>query len=415
MKRNRLMLLSLLLGFGVALTFTSCDDEDDNNVDDNNDGENVIVTDNITDDTTWEKENTYQLGGRIVVEEGATLTIEPGTIIKGEAGTGTNATALIVAKGSQIMAEGEADAPIIFTTVADEITPEQIATGDFQSPNLDPDANGYWGGVIVLGNAPISVSEGSTAQIEGIPATDKSGEYGGDDEDDNSGVLKYVSIRHGGSNIGEGNEINGLTLGGVGSGTTVENVEVVANQDDGIEWFGGTVDISNALTWNAGDDGLDADQGWNGTCSNFAVISSDDHVFELDGIEGDTGDPSEIEKYGSYTFKNGYVIANTEVTSSDLINLDPETSVHFENVFFTDIEDGQQITLKDDNKLPDDFLEGVDTKFTDVVLNVTDVADYIDGSASGVNAGEAPANESAIDLSVFEWTWAHQSGTLKKW
>ncbi|MFW6019541.1 MAG: hypothetical protein ACOCPM_03085 [Bacteroidales bacterium] len=414
-KKFRLMLAFMFL-VSLSIAFTSCDkDEDD---DDNNQATgNEVVKSNITENTTWTSDKVYQLGGRIVVEAGATLTIEPGTIIKGEAGTGTNATALLIAKDAKIKAEGTEDAPIIFTSVADEITPEQVADGDFISPNMDPTANGYWGGLIVLGNAPISVAEGNTAQIEGIPSSDPNGKYGGDAPNDNSGVLKHISIRHGGSNIGEGNEINGLTLGGVGSGTVVENIEVVANQDDAIEWFGGTVDVTNAVVWNAGDDGLDADQGWNGTCENFVIISPDDHLFELDGIEGNTQDPAEIEQFGSYTFKNGYVIGNTsDVTSSDLVNLDPETSVHFENVFFTEINDGQQITLKGSATLPDGFLDGVNTTFTDVVLNVTDDVDkYIDGTATGISAGTSPSDASAIDISVFNWTWPDQAGAITAW
>jgi hypothetical protein len=373
----------------------------------------VIVTDNITADATWTSDKIWVLGGRIAVEDGATLTIEAGTLIKGEAGTGVNATALLIAQGAKLMAEGTEEAPIIFTSVADEITPEQIATGDFKSPNLDLTANGFWGGILVMGKAPISVADGNTAQIEGIPSTDPNGLYGGSDPADNSGVFKYISIRHGGSNIGEGNEINGLTLGGVGTGTTIDHIEVIANQDDAIEWFGGTVNVTNAVVVYAGDDGLDADQGWNGTCDNFVIVASDDHLFELDGIEGDKDDPAVIAEFGYYTFKNGWVIANTdEVTSSDLINLDPETYVKFENIFFTDIEDGQQITLKGDLTLPDDFLAGVQTSFTDVVLDVdaADLSDYIDGTATGISAGTAPVDASAIDLTVFGWTWAKQSG-----
>ncbi len=343
------------------------------------------ISGNITEDATWETGKVYILQSRIAVVDGVTLTIEPGVIVKGEAGTGVNATALLIAQGAKLMAEGTADLPIIFTSIADEITPEQIAAGDFKSPNLDITQNGLWGGLLVMGKAPISVADGNTAQIEGIPSTDVNGRYGGDDPDDNSGVFKYISLRHGGSNIGEGNEINGLTLGGVGSGTVIENIEVIANQDDAIEWFGGTVDVKNAVVVYPGDDGMDADQGWNGTCDNFVIIATDDHLFELDGIEGDKNDPAVIAEFGAYTFKNGYVIANTEdVTSSDLINLDPETFVHFENIFFTAIEDGQQITLKGALTLPDDFLPGVETSFTNVVLNVADVAPYIDGTAPGV-------------------------------
>jgi len=173
----------------------------------------IDVTANITSDVVWESGKVYVLTSRIAVESGATLTIQPGVIVKGEAGTGANATALLVARGGTIMAVGNADAPIIFTSIADNIEPGQI-----ESPNLDPSLNGLWGGLIILGNAPISADE-VPSQIEGIPPSDQNGLYGGDDAADNSGMVKFVSIRHGGANIGEGNEINGLTLGGVGSGT----------------------------------------------------------------------------------------------------------------------------------------------------------------------------------------------------
>ena len=113
----------------------------------------------------------------------------------------------------------------------------------------------------------------SEVQIEGIPSSDANGLYGGNNDEDNSGVMTYISIRHGGANIGEGNEINGLTLGCVGSGTVISNIEVVANQDDGIEWFGGTVNVSNAVVWNAGDDAIDTDQAWAGTLDNFVVVT----------------------------------------------------------------------------------------------------------------------------------------------
>src|SRR5690606_30118192 len=124
------------------------------------------------------------LAGRITVVDGVTLTIEPGVIIKGEAGTGANATALIIARGGKIMAEGTAAQPIIFTSVADEIQPGQI-----KSPNLDESFDGLWGGLIVLGKAPIS-ADAAAIQIEGIPASDQNGLYGGTDVADNSGVLK---------------------------------------------------------------------------------------------------------------------------------------------------------------------------------------------------------------------------------
>ncbi|WP_010418958.1 hypothetical protein [Anaerophaga thermohalophila] len=405
--KNRFKLMSLLLAIGMAVSFSSCSDDDDDN---NNTGDdtgnvitgNVIVTENITENTTWTSDKVYQLGGRITVEAGATLTIEPGTIIKGEAGTGANATALLIARGAKIMAEGTADAPIIFTSVADEISPEQVAEGNFRSPNLEPDINGLWGGVLVLGNARISASNEagdiSEVQIEGIPTSDTNGLYGGDDDEDNSGVLKYISIRHGGSNIGSGNEINGLTLGGVGSGTVIENVEIVSNQDDGIEWFGGTVNVKNAVVWNVGDDAIDADQSWTGTLDNFIVISPSDHNFELDGPEGS-------QDFGPYTIKNGVVIANSEnKSSSDLINTDDNTSVHFDNIFITAIAEGQQI-----NRV---VHEVGDVVFANIVLDVeeAELPNHIKGDIvpEGITAGNAPA--SPIDTSLFGWTWAAQSG-----
>ena len=131
-------------------------------------------------------------------------------------------------------------------------------------------------------------------------------------------------------------KINGLTLGGVGSATVVENVEIVANQDDGIEWFGGTVNVKNALVWNAGDDGLDTDQAWSGTVDNFVVITVAGHSFELDGPEGSTS--------AGHVIQNGSVIASdADRQSSDLINVDDNSIVDLKNIFITGIEPGQQI------------------------------------------------------------------------
>ncbi len=402
--KNKLFILGLILiAFGFVVT--SCDDDDD---DDNNGGVNTgntIVTDNISENTTWTSDKVYQLGGRITVLDGATLTIEPGTIIKGEVGSGASATALLIARGGKLMAEGTSDAPIIFTSTADEITPEDVAAGNFGSPNLIPTMDGLWGGVIVLGNAPISASA-SAVQIEGIPTSDTNGLYGGDDPEDNSGVIKYISIRHGGANIGEGNEINGLSLGGVGTGTIIENIEIVSNQDDGVEWFGGTVNVKNVLTWNCYDDAIDADQMWTGTLDNFVIITSGGHLFELDGPEGTEG---ETGGFDPYTIKNGYCVANSdEINSSDLINTDDNTGVDFDNIFITTINEGQVI-----NRVTHDV---GNVGFQNIVLDVPadSLANYVNGDVpAGVTAGTAPANPGAINLSVFgSWTWAAAEGVI---
>jgi hypothetical protein len=187
----------------------------------------VQVTESIASGkrTIWTSDNTYHLNGRIFVEGGAELHIEAGTVVKGLPGDSTDASVLIVARGGKIFAEGTATKPIIFTAESDDLN-------DPLNPAYD--TKGLWGGLIILGNAPINASGGET-NIEGIPTTDPRGLYGGTDENDNSGVLRYVSIRHGGISIGEGNEINGLTMGGVGRGTTIEYIEVFANLDDGYE------------------------------------------------------------------------------------------------------------------------------------------------------------------------------------
>ncbi len=381
----------------AAITLASC--EPTTPVDPNP-GDNMtkIISENITANETWYADTVYQLGGRITVTAGATLTIEPGTVIKGEAGTGANATALLIARGGKLMAEGTASLPIIFTTVADEITHEQLLTGDFKSPNLDATISGLWGGVIVLGNAKISASNASgdvsEVQIEGIPTSDANGLYGGSDDADNSGVITYVSIRHGGANIGSGNEINGLTLGGVGSGTTIENVEVVSNQDDGIEWFGGTVNVTNVVVWNAGDDGIDTDQSWGGTLDNFVVITPSDRPFELDGPEG--------TYEASHTIKNGNVQASSaDITSGDLINTDANSLVSLESIYITDILPGQIINRVD----------AAGVFYTDVVLNVDTVSNYIknNGSHPGITAGTTPK----ANTSVLGWTWAAQAGVIQ--
>ena len=184
--------------FSMLFTACSSDDEVITPIDPVDGTEDIVVTDNITTDTEW-CDNVYVLGGRIAVEAGATLTICPGANIKGQAGTGVNATALLIARGATIMAEGTADAPIIFTSVADEITPDDIAAGNFASPNLDADINGLWGGVIVLGNATISASNDndedvSEVQIEGIPSSDANGLYGGNNDEDNSGVIVKATV-----------------------------------------------------------------------------------------------------------------------------------------------------------------------------------------------------------------------------
>lgn len=274
---------------------------------------NEVISGTISEDVTWTADRIYELASKVVVDNGATLTIEPGTIVKGREGTGSQATALVVARGSKIEACGTADAPIIFTSILDD-----IKIGQKSGSNLGENDREKWGGIIVLGYAPISAKDGDTeTQIEGIPADESYGKYGGSDAADNSGSLCYVSIRHGGALIGDGNEINGLTLGGVGNGTKIENIEVVANLDDGVEFFGGTVDAKNILVAYQGDDAIDIDMNYSGTVDNAYIIhggDDTDEAFEIDGPENSTYTD------GKFTVVNATAIAvdQTKTSGADL-------------------------------------------------------------------------------------------------
>lgn len=366
--------------------------------------EGILIEENISENTTWESGNVYVLGGRIAVLNGATLTIEPGVIVKGQAGTGPNATALVIARGGKLMAEGTSTEPIIFTSLIDEIEPGQV-----ESPNLDPDLNSLWGGVIVLGRAPIS-ADAEAVQIEGIPPSDQNGLYGGTIAGDNSGVIRYVSIRHGGANIGEGNEINGLTLGGVGSGTVIENIEIVSNQDDGIEWFGGTVNVSNVIVWNTGDDAIDTDQAWGGTLDNFIIITPGDECFELDGAEG-TAVAQHVIKNGSVKATSYNSDGEIERAAEGLADLDnngegdPGNSfVDMHNIYFFGLSEGQDF---------DDY--PAELTISNIEVELPELKALTDFFREGTDAAVTEVTSPTVgaDVSKFSgWSWAAVSGAL---
>lgn len=257
----------------------------------------ITITDNGngTGTTTWTKDKTYILNGLVFVNSGQVLTIQAGTVIKGKPGTGASASALIVARGGRIEAVGTPTQPIIFTFEADPLSGSIAAT-----------TSGQWGGLIVLGNATLNSTPGTSA-IEGIPTSEPRGIYGGTNDADNSGTLKYISLRHGGTDIGAGNEINGLTFGGVGSGTVVEYIEVVGNADDGIEFFGGTVNTKHCIVQSE-DDGFDYDEGYRGKNQFWAVIqtSISDRGGEHDG--GTT--PEDGTPYATPLIYNATFIGN---------------------------------------------------------------------------------------------------------
>ena len=282
-----------------------------------NNAENCITIsdDDLNGDSTynWTSANCYNLDGLVYLEEDGVLNIEAGTIIRGlnvnSISTGDNASALIISRGAQIFATGTADQPIIFTSENDDVE---------DSGDLTETDRGLWGGLIVLGNAPITFEDDENG-IEGIASNEERARYGGDDPEDNSGVINYISIRHGGFALSSGNEINGLTLGGVGSETEIDYVEVFANLDDGIEWFGGTVRVDHAAVSYCGDDGMDYDLGWLGGGQYWFVLQGpNDPLGTGRAGEHDGASPDAAMPFSQPTIYNAtYIGIGSDETADD--------------------------------------------------------------------------------------------------
>jgi hypothetical protein len=235
----------------------------------------IRLNDDITEDTTFVAENTYVIPRlkQLFVSNGATLTIEPGTVIQGEQGS-----VLVITRGAKIEAVGTPEEPIVFTSAE----PEGERTA------------GHWGGVLILGAAPHNINVLSTppseeATFEAFTSAIDEGKFGGTDAADDSGTLRYVRIEFGGFNYVSDREFNNLTLCGVGSGTDISYVQLHGGKDDGVELFGGTVDLKYIVSTQNQDDGFDTDNGWQGN-GQFILIQnvSPDGVREAsNGAESD--------------------------------------------------------------------------------------------------------------------------------
>jgi len=280
----------------------------------------------IAGTVTWcDDEDTMLLQGAVTVT--GSLTINAGCIVRGQPrdlpfGSPDPGApgSLQIYQGGTITAIGTSSDPIIFTTAAVDTNddgqpdlavsglPRKWVIGDGEGNFLDdtPKTNPLapldtagnanvrlWGGITIAGFAPINLADvgfgDGVAQIEGTAAQ----LYGGTDPNDDSGDLQYLSVRHAGDEIGDGNELNGITFGGIGDGTTCDHIEIYLNQDDGVEYFGGTVECSNILVAYVGDDALDVDQGYTGTIQNAISLSAffknEDNTDFGSGGSGDNG------------------------------------------------------------------------------------------------------------------------------
>jgi hypothetical protein len=220
----------------------------------------VVVRGRLSGSHTWESRYYYVLRGVVFVNEGATLTIQAGTTVVGETATlGT----LVVNRGGRIIADGTAGAPIVFTS----------------DQNIGERARGDWGGLIINGRAPVNLPGGV-----GIGEGD-TGVYGGEDPNDSSGILRYVRVEYAGIEFSPDNELNGIAFQGVGRGTIVDHVQVKHNKDDGVEFFGGTVDVKHVVLTSIGDDSMDWTFGWTGRGQYIIAQQSGDDADN--GIEAD--------------------------------------------------------------------------------------------------------------------------------
>ncbi len=266
----------LVLTAFLALIISSCRKiEEDNYIIGGGSGgsdstaENTVLEGKISSDRTLKAGYTYKIRGFVYVVDGAKLTVEPGTTIKGERGTNTRGT-LVITRGCQIIADGTADKPITFTS--DQASPQR----------------GDWGGIVILGNATTNSSFNNQAGIGsvegGVNNAEGLGLYGGTSDVDNSGILRYVRIEYAGYAYLPDNELNGLTLAGVGSGTTIDYVEIFKANDDAIECFGGKVNLRHTIFVSTLDDDFDTDNGWGGNVQ-WGIVIRDSAVADISKSE----------------------------------------------------------------------------------------------------------------------------------
>ena len=309
----------------------------------------INVSADITASTTWTANNEYVLTDRIYVTGGSTLTIEPGTVIRAEPEDTTGAQnpgTLIIARGSKINAQGTKANPIVFTDLFDDNVRGFPGTAPYDNVLDQQTVVGQWGGVVLLGTGYVANATAGGPdpakenQIEGLTAVAEKGFYGGCQEflagpygrncdDGDSGIMTFVSVRHGGFNLSANNEINGITLGGVGRSTTLDFLEVMSTKDDFVEFFGGAANVKHLIGVVGGDDGLDFDEGWRGRAQFFFEVQGTPGSDKNDkGFEQDSGiSPDNALPFAIPTIYNSTVVGlgNNKAYTAKLTN----TAMHF--------------------------------------------------------------------------------------
>ena len=390
----------------ILLTFAtlvaSCSSDDDNRtIDPGKDKDGVTDTElsgEITEDTKLLASVEYTLTGSLTVKEGATLTIEPGTVIKAK--SGRTDVFLAVERGAKLIAKGTASEPIKFTS-------------DASSPKA-----GDWGGIVLAGKAASNKGTDVQSEVAGLL-------YGGTTNDDNSGELSYIIAEYTGAKINGEQEFNGISFFGVGSGTTVNNIVVSNGNDDGIEFFGGSVNVTNVYCANIADDMFDWTGGYTGTITNAFGVRNN-------GFDAATDDPRGIEGDSNGSDATATPISKPTLNNVTILNLNPDialkagaeirrgTEATINNILFAaygTASFGNRIDTADDKgngtvtitnavaqgNVGDDKVGG------NINGTVTSITDGITVSANNTVEGKAGVG---ADLSAF--AWANQTFVVTK-
>jgi hypothetical protein len=320
-----------------------------------------------------------------------TLTIEPGVTIAGNAGSDF----IVVHPGSQIVANGTESNPIIMTSVND-------LSGDQADPAT---AQGEWGGLVILGNAPINNCASGTIGtasctnvVEGVTAPEAT--YGGATSNDNSGTLRYVQVRFAGNEISPGNELNGITFAGVGAGTTVEYIQVHNNSDDGVEFFGGEVNVKYLVLTGNDDDSIDTDNGYNGTIQYALVVqkASGDNIVEASSAGG-TNIPRSDAKVANFTF-----ISTDAVVDGNAFRLNTNTIGTYVNGVVDHTDECFRFQDSAGNGDTTYDGQGTDPFFSSVLFDCTDGLSASNGDA-GLATGAAAGANNVTATSALENTY----------
>ncbi|HLV38859.1 MAG TPA: hypothetical protein VKY47_05375 [Xanthomarina sp.] len=381
---------NLILGTALISMLFSCTTDDtsdinitDNSTTNNNSGgetpnpETIFLSGTYTQDLILDANNTYKINGSLIMASGTTLEIPAGMTIKALA-SGANVY-VAISQGAKIIANGTVNSPIVFTS-------------DASTPSA-----GDWGGLIILGKAPINSVAGnatSTSEIASLP-------YGGTDASDDSGIVRYVRVEYSGGAADGQSENNGFSFYGVGNGTVVEYIQAFEGKDDGVEFFGGTVNASYVSVINAQDDSIDWTEGYTGTITNAYIKHGVNHDkgIEADGYNTDFSNATGY--YSKPTITNLTIIGQGSTTGNEAIRLRAGTQGIFNNVLINGFEEAFDLDGDaGDNPTGAGVISGdlyvSNITFTDVTLKMKNdtgetftESDFISGEGNGTGTDYA--------------------------